>query len=92
MPESYSTSGKMETPEKIGSRGKVLVGMFAIGLGFVLYLADCFMAHDKHGDVPWIFSGVYTPSPFGFILSLTLALGGLLYGGFFFIKWLATGK
>jgi hypothetical protein len=82
----------MEPPEKIGSRGKVLGGMFAIGLGFALYLADCFMAHEKHGDVPWIFSGVYNQSPFGFVLSLVFAGGGLLYGGFFFFKWLATGK
>jgi hypothetical protein len=54
-----------------------------VGTGW-FYLWDCLGAHAEHPDVPWIQSGVYAGSVFGFLATVCLFIGGMI--SFFICK------
>lgn len=43
------------------------------------YLADCFIAHPSHPELPWIESGVHCGGPLGFVTTVAIIVAGILY-------------
>jgi hypothetical protein len=67
-----------QTPKQRQERpAKVLVGTLVGTAGF--YLCDCLVAHPAHLDVPWIQSGVYCGGVFGFLATVCLFIGGMIF-------------